>query len=250
VFASSQLFFIVFVGADVLRFDRFAVPLVPWILGLTAVGVMEMIEGPYTHIRVFARRMIVVCTIIVVALNIGTAFKAHGKYCIHDWMHSHVHREIGRFLCDVLPADSRIVANEIGAVRYHSGRPVVDMLGLTDETVSAIRYRSFQTYGIGSSAWSANSVTRYLIDGNPECVILPAPEVLDLEDRIKHKDSMHPLWYTILTDPVFEAGYDPQFYIVIHPGKFVYLFTRKDVVIPPGSTMPRLRCMEIHPLGR
>ena len=250
VFASYQLFFIVFVGADVLRFDRFAVPLVPWILGLTAVGVMEMIEGPYPHIRVFARRMIVVCTIIVVALNIGTAFKAHGKYCIHDWMHSHVHREIGRFLGDVLPADSRIVANEIGAVRYHSGRPVVDMLGLTDETVSAIRYRSFQTYGIGSSAWSTNAVTRYLLDGNPACVILPAPEVLDLAERTKHKDSMHPLWYTILTDPVFEAGYDAQFYIAIHPGKFVYLFTRKDVVIPPGSEISPLRCMEIHPLGR
>lgn len=248
VFACFQLFFIVFVGADILRFDRFAVPLVPWLLGLTALGVMEMIEGPYPHIRVFAGRLIVVCTIIVVALNLGQAFKAQSKYCVHDWMHSHVHREIGRYLGEALPADGRIVANEIGAIRYHSGRPVVDMLGLTDNTVSAIRYRSFQTFGIGSSAWSANAVTRYLLDGDPACVILPAPEVLTLTDRTSHRDSMHPLWYTILTDPVFEAKYTPRFYVAIHPRKFVYLFTRDDVALPAGVYPENLRCMEIHTL--
>jgi hypothetical protein len=160
-------------------------------------------------------------------------------------MHSHVHKRIGDYLGETLPADARIVANEIGAVRYHSNRPVIDMLGLTDETVSAIRHRSFQTYGIGSSPWSANSVTRYLLDGDPECVVLPAPTELDLDDRMSHRDSMHPLWYTILTDPVFEARYRPRLAVAVHPGKYLYLFTRQDVSLSGKHVLAVDRCADL-----
>jgi len=245
--ACYQLFFIIVAGADVLRFDRFAVPLVPWIYALAAMGFLGYVEGPHKHGRVFARRMAAACVVLMVALNAVQAAKAHRKYCIHDWMHSGAHRAIGRMLGEMIPPGGEIVANEIGAIRYYSHRPVVDMLGLTDETVAAIRYRSFQIYGVGSSPWGAQTVTRYLFDRNPACVVVPSYEMLSLADRTRYKETMHPLWYTILTAPDLEDRYRPVGYIKIHDAKFLYLFLRDDIAFPPDRfEIPRGACLEVH----
>jgi len=245
--AGYQLFFIIVAGADVLRFDRFAVPLVPWIYALAAMGFLGFVEGPHKRGRVFTRRMAAACVVLMVALNAAQAAKAHRKYCIHDWMNSGAHRAIGQMLGEMIPPGGEIVANEIGAIRYYSHRPVVDMLGLTDETVSAIRYRSFQTYGIGSSPWGAQAVTRYLFDRNPACVVVPSYEVLLLADKTRYKQTTHPLWYTILTVPDLEDRYRPVGYIKIHDAKFLYLFLRDDIAFPPDRfEIPRGACLEVH----
>jgi len=233
-FAGYQIFFIIVTGADVLRFDRFAVPLVPWILALGAIGFLGFVEGPNRRARRFTHRAVFACVLLFVSLNAVQAVNAHRKYCIHDWMHSHVHRAIGRMLGELVPPGGEIAANEIGAIRYHSRRPVVDMLGLTDDTVAAIRYRSFQTYGVGSSPWSTLAVTRYLLDRNPACVVLPSNEVLSLDDRKRHRETMHPLWYEILTAPDLEDRYRPIGYIKIHETKYLYFFLRNDISFAPG----------------
>jgi hypothetical protein len=245
--AGYQLFFIIVVGADVLRFDRFAVPLVPWLYALAAMGFLGFVEGPHERGRVFARRMVAACVVLLVALNTARAVTAHRKYCVHDWMHSRAHRAIGRTLSEMVPPGGEIVANEIGAIRYYSHRPVVDMLGLTDETVSAICYRSFQTYGIGSSPWSAQAVTRYLLDRNPACVVLPSYEVLSLSEKTRYKETMHPLWHAILTAPDLEDRYRPVAYVKVHDAKFLYFFLRNDIGFPPDRfEIPRESCLEMH----
>ncbi|UCG52185.1 MAG: hypothetical protein JSW58_01115 [Candidatus Latescibacterota bacterium] len=244
-FAACQLAFILFVGADILRFDRFAVPLYPWIIGLASLGALGGPQKPYAPSRTALKRTLIVCAALIVLLNGIRVVRAHRKYCVHDWMHARAHCEIGRFLGKVLPQGGGIVANEIGAIRYHSGHAVLDMLGLTDSTVSAIRYESFQTYGIGSSPWSTVSVTRYLFDQDPECVLLPSLEILSLDDKTEHQSTMHPLWYTIFTEPRLDRGYRPICYFQIHPAKFLYVFVRNDVGIElEPSDLPHGRCLE------
>jgi hypothetical protein len=245
--AAYQLFFIVATGGDVLRFDRFAVPLVPWIYALSAMGFLGYVEGPHLQGRLFTRRMAVACVLLIVALNAAQAVKAHRKYCVHDWMQSGAQRAIGRMLGDMIPPGGEIVANEIGAIRYYSHRPVVDMLGLTDKTVSAIRYRSFQIYGVGSSPWAAENVARYLLDRNPSCVVVPSNEVLALADKARHKETTHPLWYAILSAADLEDRYRAVGYIKIHDSKFLYVFLRGDITFPPDHfEAPRGACLEVH----
>jgi len=245
--AAYQLFFIVVTGGDVLRFDRFAVPLMPWIYALAAMGLLGFIEGPHKQGRAFARRMAVACVVLLVGLNAAQAARAHRKYCVHDWMHSSAHRALGRMLGDMIPPGGEIVSNEIGAIRYYSHRPVVDMLGLTDATVSAIRFRSFQLYGVGSSPWAAETVTRYLFDRNPSCVIVPSYEMLTLADKTRYKETAHPLWYAILTAADLEDRYKPVGYIKINDAKFLYIFLRDDIAFPPDRfEVPRGECLEVH----
>ncbi len=108
------------------------------------------------------------------------------------------------------------------------------MLGLTDRAVAAIRFQSFQTYGVGSSPWSTLAVTRYLLDRNPACVVLPSEEVLSLDDKKRYAATMHPLWYRILTAPDIEDRYRPVGYVKIHDAKYMYFFLRNDIPFPPG----------------
>ncbi|UCH85165.1 MAG: hypothetical protein JSW50_05610 [Candidatus Latescibacterota bacterium] len=241
-FAIGQLGFIIFVGADVLRFDRFAVPLFPWLLVLAVLGASRLASTARLKWGFITALAVVVC------LSGFRAHRAHSKYCEHDWMHARSHRAIGQFIGRMGAAPDKqraVVANEIGAVRYYSRRPVIDMLGLTDDTISAIRYQSFKTYGIGSSPWSAVSVCRYLLDRNPAYVLLPSSEPLSLDDRTRHRSTMHPLWYAILTEPRMESHYYPSCVFEIHKRKFLYLFVRNDILPETAPTaLPQQRCLD------
>ena len=247
--AAYQFLFVVVVGADVLRFDRFAVPLVPWIYALAALAFLGFMDGARERHRRFARRAVVASVVVLAGLNGVHAARAYGRLCTHDWMHGHAHRAVGRMLGELIPPGGEIVANEIGAIRYHSRRPVVDMLGLTDKTVAAIRYRSFRTYGVGSSPWSTQAVTRYLLDRNPQCIVLPSSEVLSLADKSRYKDKMHPLWYALLTAYGLEERYRPVVYVEIHETKYLYVFLRNDINFPPSHfAVPRGDCLRVHRL--
>ncbi|MBP2680771.1 MAG: hypothetical protein H6Q78_634, partial [Candidatus Krumholzibacteriota bacterium] len=248
--AGYQIFFIVVAGADVLRFDRFAVPLVPLILALSAIGTLGFVEGPDRRARRFTVRAVFAGVFVFASLNAVQAVNAHRKYCLHDWMHSHVHREIGRMLSRMVPPGGEIVANEIGAIRYYSRRPVVDMLGLTDRAVAEIRFQSFNTYGVGSSPWSTVAVTRYLLDRNPACVVLPSQEALSLDDKKRYAETMHPLWFRILTAPDIEDRYRPVGFVKVHDGKYMYFFLRNDVPFSPGVfEIPVRKCLEPRVFG-
>jgi hypothetical protein len=251
-FAACQLAFIVFVGADVLRFDRFAVPLFPWLIALAALGVSQALSMERGR-AIFAKRSFVFAVAVIICLSGFRAHRAHSKFCEHDWMHAQTHREIGRFLGAIgnsFPESGAIVTNEIGAIRYHSRRPVIDMLGLTDATISAIRYASFNTYGIGSSAWSAVSVSRYLFDREPAYVLLPSARLISFDDRTRHQPTMHPLWYAILTEPRLESQYRGACAFKTHENKYLYLFVRNDIDVDlRQEDLPQRRCLETQPFS-
>jgi hypothetical protein len=249
--AAYQLLFIIVTGGDVLRFDRFAVPLVPWIFALAAIGFLGHAEGSDRRARRFARRAALACAACLAILNAAQATRAHGRYCFHDWMHSRVHRAVGVLLGDLVPPGGEIVVNEIGAIRYYSHRPVIDMLGLTDETIAGIRYRSFQTHGDGASPWSAAAVARYLLDRNPACIVVPSYEELSLDDRARYESSMHPLWYAIFSATELEERYRPVGSVTIHDAKFLYVFLRNDIsMVRDRFELPEGPCIEARAIAR
>ena len=149
----------------------------------------------------------------------------------------------------VLSVDATAVTNEIGAIKFYSRLPVVDMLGLTDDTVSAIRFHSFRTYGVGSSPWSAVSVASYILERKPDAIFLPAVEPLTFERRrVFGGDNMHPLWKAIVTDPRFNR-YEAVMAMRINQNKYGYLFLAPGVRL--GTTMAKLdggRCLEAWPI--
>jgi len=247
--AAYQLLFIVISGADVLRFDRFAVPLVPWIYALAAMGFLGFLDGADRRGRRFAGRAILSAAALVVAANLFQAASARSQLCYHDWMHGGAHRAIGRLLGELVPPGAQIATNEIGAVRYYSRRPVIDMLGLTDKTIASIRYRSFQEYGEASSEWSVHAVTQYLLDRRPECILLPSNQELELDDRSRYKPALHPLWFSLLASPALEDRYRPVLYARIHPSKYFYVFLRDDVHFPPAHfSIPGGECLRVQRL--
>jgi hypothetical protein len=227
--ALYQAVFIVCAGADVLRFDRFTLPLFPWLLALAAMGVAQAVANGTAGARLLAKRLLIAGVIVIGLMNGFQAYLAYSKYCIHDWMHSQVHREIGSMLGRALPEGSSIVVNEVGAIRYTSDHTVIDMLGLTDETVAAIRHHSFLTYGEGASRWGSVAVAQYIFDRNPTCIVLPSYGRLALDDRTTNKEIMDALWYAILTGREFAERFRPVIGIRIHSVKYLYVFVSEDV---------------------
>ena len=214
-------------------------------LSVSRIGVREHLPASASPLRARLGGLVVVGSLVIVALNIGQSYLANRKYCVHDWMHASAHRKIGEMIGEMIPNTPTIVANEIGAIRYYAEAPVVDMLGLTDATVSAIRFESFQKYGIGSSEWSATKVADYLLGRVPGVVVLPADRKLDLDRRERHGGTMHPLWYAIFTHPDFIDGYKPARVIRIHESKFMYLFVRYDVPVNNTAPLPSELCFEM-----
>ena len=241
-----QIGFIVFVGGDVLRFDRFTVPLFPWLLALAAMALNDRLPQGRPPLARRTGQVALFVTVVVLALNIAQSYRANSKYCVHDWMHANTHAAIGRLVADMVPSAVAIVTNEVGAVRYYSGIPVVDMLGLTDATVSSIRFESFQEHGLGSSEASVAAVSDYLFRRQPAVVLLPATQQLNFEQRSVHASSMHPLWYGIFTHPTFVRDFSPTHVVRVRDDKFIYVYLRNDVTANAPPLPEPQRCMVIE----
>jgi arabinofuranosyltransferase len=224
-----QILFIIYVGADVLRFDRFSLPFTPFILALALMGARELLRSKTPPLRIIATRTIFFCLLLIMAFNIFQIALARRKLCAHDWMHSGDLKTIGLTLAESLPENSMVVANEIGAIAYYSNHRVVDMLGLTDKTISRIRYRSFHDYGIGSSPWSTRKVTDYLYSRRPDCIILPSYGNLNGEKRTNIGNIMHPLWLEIYNDKRLSANYRRECSVRIHLAKYLHIYILRDI---------------------
>jgi arabinofuranosyltransferase len=221
-----QLGFIVLVGGDVLRFDRFAVPFTPFLLAVALIGFVRL-DG---LARVRSRRLpvagAVICVLLMAGLNGGRIYLALNKLCLHDWMNSRVHREVGLFLKQALSPGASVVTNEVGAIAYESGLDVYDMIGLTDATVGKLLYESYQRFGVSGSSYSVPRISAYLMSKEPDCVILPAYGRIDPEDHRPVGDLMHPIWQGLFVHPELAEFYRCSFHVKINENKYWYFYFR------------------------
>ncbi len=225
----GQLFFIVFVGGDILRFDRFSLPFLPPLLALAWMGCLTAVRDKRLRLKKLTGPAAVAIIAIIVILNLVRIPNALGKYCFHDWMHAAVQKETGRTLGQILPSGSTIVTNEVGAVAYYSKLPVIDMIGLTDATVSRILYQSYRKYGRGGSDWSVSEISSYLLARRPDCVIVPSYRPLAAWPDPNNRDRMHLLWYRLFSDLNASGRYRRLGQLRIHDSKYLYLFVLNDL---------------------
>jgi hypothetical protein len=232
--AAAQLGFIVLVGGDVLRFDRFTVPFTPFLLALALVGFIRLDTMARIRSRKLSFAGAVVCAVVIAGLNGGRVYLATGKYCIHDWMHARVHREVGRYLRQALPSGASVVTNEVGAIAYTSGLEVYDMIGLTDATVGNLLYQSYQRFGVSGSSYSVPRIADYLMSKNPDCIVLPAYGRIDPGKHQPVGDRMHPIWEGLFVHPDLAGRYRCDFSIQVHEHKYWYFYFRRDDTAPAG----------------
>jgi hypothetical protein len=227
-----QMAFIVWVGGDVLRFDRFTVSFHPILLALVLAGAVswEATRGK----RALLRMAVWGGVAAALLLNTARIYRAESKYCIHDWMHARFHANLGRALARMLPPDATLVFNEVGAVPYYSGLVTYDMIGLTDKTVGSIIFESFREYGTAATDMCRRSISDYLFSMNPTCVILPSYGPIDLVDFSTGEEEFHPIWYGIYTHPKLRSDYRADFSVSHSEHKWLNVFVRKDITLDHG----------------
>jgi hypothetical protein len=222
-----QFGFIIWVGGDVLRFDRFGVAFHPILLALVLAGAVswEATRGrrPMLRLAVWGA---VAATVLLSAARI---YRADSKYCIHDWMHAQFHARLGRALDEMLPADAELVFNEMGAVPYYSGLVTYDMIGLTDKTVGSIIFESFREYGTTATDLCRRSISDYLLSKNPACIIVPSYGEVDVKGFSSPESRFHPVWYGIYSHPKLSAGYRADFTVSHRPAKHLNVFLRNGL---------------------
>jgi arabinofuranosyltransferase len=226
---AAQLAFIVFVGGDVLRFDRFTVPFIPLLLALALAGFVRLDALSRVRSRRLSMAAAVFCVTLMVGLNAGRVAIAIQKTCIHDWMHARVHRTLGEFLGEALPGGS-VVVNEVGAIAYKSGLVTWDMIGLTDSEVGRILYESYHRYGDSGTPWSVPRIADYLLSRNASCIIVPSYGPVTAGAPVV--GLMHPIWEGVFTHRDLALRYRCWFRTRIHDDKYWNVFIRNDITDP------------------
>lgn len=245
--AGAQLAFIVFVGGDVLRFNRFTVPVLPVLLAVALVGFIRW--DSLTRVRSPRLALLTagLCVALMAGLNGGRVYKARSKYCLHDWMHATVHRRVGEALGKALDPDASVVVNEVGAIAYESRLLCYDMIGLTDRAVAGLIYESFQRDGVSASPRSARQIAEYLFSREPTCVVVPATGAIDPTRHERAADRLHPIWEAVFTHPDLAEHFRFVLSVRIHDRKYWYIFVRKDAPFDsaPLRGLPGPRCLAV-----
>jgi arabinofuranosyltransferase len=225
----GQLLFIVWAGGDVLRFDRFSLPILSPLLALAWMGWLTVPGKKDPTRKMFPPWAVAAVIGIIGLLNLVRIPNALANYCYHDWMHANTQKEIGRLLDRTLPAGSTVVVNEVGAVAYYSKLPVIDMIGLTDATVSRILHKSYRKYGRGGSDWSVAEISAYLLGRRPACLVVPSYQPLAPWPDQANRMRMHLLWFRLFNDVNASGRYRRLGWIKIHDSKYMYFFILKDL---------------------
>lgn len=130
--------YIVAVGGDHFRGERFFVPLVPLIAILMADGMAVAVGGNAPAGRLYRGRVALVVMLVIggaAALLRTMPFDATMRGLDESvW----IWREIGWWMADNTPPDASIAASGAGAVAYYGQRETIDMLGLNDRHIARI----------------------------------------------------------------------------------------------------------------
>lgn len=228
--AQTQVAFIVFVGGDVLLFDRFAVVLQPLVLALALMGAVSL-AARGGRLRVTVMAVVWMATAVCVGLNGARAQRALSKYCEHDWMHSGIHVAIGEVLPDVLPEGSTLLLNEVGAIPYYSRMRTIDMIGLTDRAVGRIIYESYQRYGTTDVLWCGEQIADVTLPREPTCVALPSRGAMDRDENSPNPVRSHGIWAGIYRAPDFQRNYSLRFVVVFGDHKHLNFFVRNGTPV-------------------
>lgn len=126
--------YIVAVGGDHFRGERFFVPVLPWLAILLADGLAAFV--PARPGRLLRAGLAMLLALGGAAALARSALVDQTIAGVDESLW--VWREIGWWVADNAPPDASLAAMGAGAVAYYSQHPVIDLLGLTEKHIARI----------------------------------------------------------------------------------------------------------------
>jgi len=132
--------YIVSVGGDHFRGERFFVPILPWIAILLADGLREAYAMAARRGALRARAAHLVLALALAAGGAAALARTDGEAETIRGLDESVWiwREIGWWVADHGPPGASVAASGAGAIAFYSQRPTVDLLGLTDKHIGRL----------------------------------------------------------------------------------------------------------------
>lgn len=148
---------------------------------------------------------------------------------------------LGRLLSVIMPPESSIALNTVGALPYYAGLETIDLYGLTDAHIAHVE--------IGAKAYGETGHQKgdgdYVLERKPTAILLRNVWLADvpIEDhRVLHGLSEH----QIAASPVFESDYE-AIDIPVRDDLVFGFYLRKDA--PRALIEARARSVDMHRLG-
>ncbi len=205
-------------GGDSFPLWRFYVPLAPVLFLCAAQGLDLLLR----HRAALAFAALALVTTLLIPYGRFLQGMQREAFWREQWI------AIGKGLSEVMPPGTTIALGPVGAVPFHSGLPVVDMLGLNDRHIARVRPdRSY--YYPGHHRHDAG----YVLSRQPDLVMLANGPVV--------REPMDFPWRSV-REYERDLAYHPRFraeYRLIHvplePPYFVQLFARRDFLEKAGN---------------
>jgi len=193
VASAGALAFVLATGGDWVVYGRFLVPFAP-ILVLGAVLAVSTLA-------LRGARLAAACFLLAATLaGHRSAVRSQALYeyaFFESWW-----QEVGEALAEHAPADASIALSPIGAVGYHSGRRIIDVLGLTHSAfldlnpdLDRVAVKGHHRH---DGAWVLDQQPTYLLLGN--ATLQPQSGGLDV----------NPWEADITADPRFRRDYEAE----------------------------------------
>lgn len=200
--------YVIFVGGDHFPMFRFVLPVIPALVLLSGLLWPRALSGLSGSVSA-GLRIVLPAAIICAAALCQTM---EGDRARRMSLLAEKWADRGRWIADHTPANTVLATTSIGGIGYYSGRTVVDMLGLTDATVS----QQGDIYP-GAAHGHARFHTDYIFQREPDLVIyyrtIP-PEQLQrvlTPPELINKTYAYAL-YDFVSDPRCAERYDQVLY--------------------------------------
>jgi arabinofuranosyltransferase len=191
VFLLAYFSYVVLVGGDVAIFHRFFVPVVPALGALSVAGILCAADR-----LAFSRRMtdtVGVSLLIVCGATSVPLLRAARNSLPNERFIAALNRGIATFVSQHTAPDEAVATIGIGAVKFYSGRTVIDLVGLTDEHIAR---RSIPSMGRGLAGHEKYD-SQYVLSRRPRYIVITG----------EHDTSAFPAAADLWKQPLFKRCY-------------------------------------------
>jgi hypothetical protein len=219
-------------GGDSFPLWRFYVPLLPLFYILAEDGLVFLWEAAEARRRRPLARIGAVAAAALLLASAATALPAQleGVRAEGEWVRSW--SETGDALKTAVPPATRLALCPVGALPYHAGLPILDMLGLTDRHIARTAPDRHYVYP-GHQRHDA----AYVLARRPELVLLANGPVVAARGEPFPWHLVRYYERDLATSPRFRRAYRVV-YLRLPSGRYLQLFARQDAAARLDRLLP------------
>lgn len=202
------------VGSFMFQGNRYYTHCFPLAVIVAVAGLAEL-EVQLRRRGIEPRRIIVVVaflTVLAYAPGLHSWVQAHGT-AVKNIAEMQVH--LGKWLASNTPSGSLIATNDIGAIAFFSGRPILDLVGLVNPEIFPHVYPGTEPQP--HTGLARDSLLPYLIRKNPDYLLIFPNWYPQLAQQ---SDLLEPVYSVCLPDNIVCGSGDPMERMVLYKTKF------------------------------